>query len=201
MRCMACGGEMRLIAVEPDRELETPGYEHHSYKCADCGEEETRLAFSREPTQIPPRNREPKQLPRSEPSSPPAPVAAPPVESHPVPDPVPPASLAQEPPTPSITATARSAWETAVARLRSRQNALSEEAETAKKAENLAQFDREWETLAPKRKPSIAAQLAGREPIPAKPAKRTAPPTRPANSGLWARAVAKLRTVEDGSER
>jgi hypothetical protein len=187
MRCMACGAEMRLIAVVADRELETPGYEHHTFECSGCGEEETRLAFSREPTRPSPLDRK-----LTQPAPPPVPV---------FPDPAPPDPVVQQPPSPSLTATARSAWDSAVARLRSRQSALSGRAESAEKAEHLARFNREWEKLVPSRKPSIAAQLAGREPIPVKPAKRTAAATRSPNSGLWARAVAKLRTVEDGSER
>src|SRR5947209_2298257 len=163
MLCMGCGAEMRLIAVVPDRELETPGYEHRTHECSGCGEHETRLSFSREPTRPAARRHAPTQ------------PTAPSSDSHataqpsPPPAPVPPQTIMQEPPGVSLAATARSAWESAVARLRSRESALSEQAESVKKAEHLARFDREWESLAPRRKPSIAAQLAGREPIPVKP--------------------------------
>jgi hypothetical protein len=219
MRCMACGAEMRLIAVVPDRELETPGYERHTLECSACGEQETRLAFSREPTKVPPaqvsstqvsstqispRTSEPPQPVRPPETAPSAADAAPSAPASAATEPSPgiaqEPAIAQEEPS-SLTATARSAWETAVARLRSRQDALSEEAEKARKAEQLARFDREWEGLAPPRKPSIAAQLAGREPIPAKPAKRSAPASQPSSSSLWARAVAKLRATDNGSER
>jgi hypothetical protein len=202
MRCMGCGAGMRLIAVVPDRELETPGYEHHTFECSGCGEQETRLAFSREPTRPSPPDRESSQPSEPlEPLRPAASVSPAPVPPVTVAQDVPPVTVAEEPSAPSLTATARTAWESAVARLRSRQSALSEQAENVKKAEHLARFDREWEKLGPQRKPSISAQITGRAPIPAKPAKRTEAATRRPSSGLWARAVAKLRPVEDGSER
>jgi hypothetical protein len=48
MRCLSCGGEMRLIGVADDRELLVPGYLHHTFECAACNETETRLLFTRE---------------------------------------------------------------------------------------------------------------------------------------------------------
>jgi hypothetical protein len=201
MRCWVCGADMRLVLVVPDHELEVPGYERHTLECSGCGEREIRLAFSREPTQVPSQTQVPSHKSKpSQPSRAPAPVLAEPVPPATEPTTNLPQVTPPEEPAPSLTAVARSAWETAVARLRSRQTVLSEQAESARKAEHLARFDREWDKLAPKRK-SIASQISGREPIPVKAAKRSAPPARPPSSGLWARAVAKLRDIEKDSER
>src|SRR5262245_25643603 len=46
MHCMACGGGMRLVRVEPDRAMPV-GYERHTFKCAECQDTEQRLVFNR----------------------------------------------------------------------------------------------------------------------------------------------------------
>src|SRR5947209_11016149 len=131
MRCMLCGAEMQLTEVVPDRELQTPGYEHHSFECAACGERETRLIFSREPRKPQPISAamptNPEPVVTREPKQPEPPAA-------PKPPPAPSPPKAQES-TVGVTATARGAWEHALARLRTRQSAMSQQAESAKKSE------------------------------------------------------------------
>src|SRR4051812_18635751 len=48
MRCLSCGGDMRLIALAEDQGLAVPGYIHHTFECPACNERETRLLFTRE---------------------------------------------------------------------------------------------------------------------------------------------------------
>ncbi len=48
MRCLVCAAEMRLAEVVPDATMPVPGYEHHTFRCPQCGDEERRLAFARE---------------------------------------------------------------------------------------------------------------------------------------------------------
>jgi hypothetical protein len=48
MRCISCGGEMRLVLVERDDTMMVPGYEHQTVRCSGCNEVERRLVFSGE---------------------------------------------------------------------------------------------------------------------------------------------------------
>ena len=45
MRCMACGGEMILISAIQDDTMAVPGFEHHTFRCSKCEDEERRLVF------------------------------------------------------------------------------------------------------------------------------------------------------------
>src|ERR1700730_13759795 len=47
MRCLVCDTEMRLAEVVPDDTMLVPGYEHHTFRCPQCGDEERRLVFVR----------------------------------------------------------------------------------------------------------------------------------------------------------
>ena len=47
MRCMACGGEMRLIGIVPDEAMAVAGFERHTLKCGRCRDTEQRLVFNR----------------------------------------------------------------------------------------------------------------------------------------------------------
>jgi hypothetical protein len=55
MRCLACGAEMELRERVQDETMPVPGFEHHTFCCAGCGDVERRLVFrpvgqgSREP--------------------------------------------------------------------------------------------------------------------------------------------------------
>jgi predicted transcriptional regulator len=49
MRCMVCGGEMRLVQTVPDETMTVPGFEHHTLNCPSCHDEERRLVFIRQP--------------------------------------------------------------------------------------------------------------------------------------------------------
>src|SRR5208337_719188 len=49
MRCMVCGGEMRLVQTVPDETMIVPGFEHHILNCPCCHDEERRLVFIRQP--------------------------------------------------------------------------------------------------------------------------------------------------------
>src|SRR5580704_7919017 len=53
MRCMLCGEEMRLVQTVPDETMIVPGFEHHTFHCAACHDEERRLVFVREPRLYP----------------------------------------------------------------------------------------------------------------------------------------------------
>jgi hypothetical protein len=57
MRCMACGDNMRLVRVEPDRTI-VPGFKRHTLKCKGCEEIEQRLVFDR-PAKVEPLNKAP----------------------------------------------------------------------------------------------------------------------------------------------
>src|SRR5262245_5631859 len=48
MRCMACGGEMILIAVKPHDVGMVPGFRHETFQCSVCQDIERRFIFGRE---------------------------------------------------------------------------------------------------------------------------------------------------------
>jgi hypothetical protein len=48
MRFMLCGQEMRLVQTVPDETMIVPGFEHHTFHCSSCQDEERRLVFVRE---------------------------------------------------------------------------------------------------------------------------------------------------------
>jgi hypothetical protein len=47
MRCLVCDAEMDLAEVVPDDTMPVPGYEHYTFRCPQCGDEERRLLFAR----------------------------------------------------------------------------------------------------------------------------------------------------------
>src|SRR5712692_1870303 len=47
MRCMACGGNMRLVRVVPDHGMAVPGFKTQTLKCPGCQDTEQRLVFDR----------------------------------------------------------------------------------------------------------------------------------------------------------
>ena len=47
MRCVMCGAGMHLVEITRDDTMMVSGYEHHTLKCAECGELERRVVFSR----------------------------------------------------------------------------------------------------------------------------------------------------------
>jgi hypothetical protein len=47
MRCMVCGGEMRVVGIVPDETISVGGFERHTLRCADCRDTEQRLVFNR----------------------------------------------------------------------------------------------------------------------------------------------------------
>ena len=63
MRCVACGAEMHLIAVAPDKTMMVPGYEEHTFECSGCHDHVRRLVFT--PRAIGPLTSERMRLPRA----------------------------------------------------------------------------------------------------------------------------------------
>jgi hypothetical protein len=51
---MLCGEEMRLVQSVPDETMIVAGFEHHTFHCAACHDEERRLVFVREPKALSP---------------------------------------------------------------------------------------------------------------------------------------------------
>jgi hypothetical protein len=47
MRCMACGGTMRVVALEPCDAFKIGGFAYKTWECGSCQETERRLFFSR----------------------------------------------------------------------------------------------------------------------------------------------------------
>jgi len=45
VRCIACGENMVLLNVVPDRTMIVPGYERQTLQCSGCGESDHRLVF------------------------------------------------------------------------------------------------------------------------------------------------------------
>src|SRR5262245_22933886 len=52
MRCLACGGEMRLQQTRPDEVISVPGYEVQTLQCVVCRETEHRPVFRSEPSVV-----------------------------------------------------------------------------------------------------------------------------------------------------
>ena len=48
MRCMVCSEEMRLVQTVPDETMIVTGFEHHTFNCPSCHDEERRLVFVRQ---------------------------------------------------------------------------------------------------------------------------------------------------------
>jgi|SRR5271166_2997944 len=48
MRCMVCGEEMRLVRTVSDETKLVLGFEHHTFNCPSCHDEERRLVFTRQ---------------------------------------------------------------------------------------------------------------------------------------------------------
>jgi hypothetical protein len=45
MQCFVCGGEMRVVTVEPHHAIDMHGFEYRTFQCVSCGDTERRLAF------------------------------------------------------------------------------------------------------------------------------------------------------------
>jgi hypothetical protein len=60
MRCPACGAEMHLVEMAPDKTEMAPGYEQHTFECSGCHEQVRQLAFI--PRAIEPLNSEEVRL-------------------------------------------------------------------------------------------------------------------------------------------
>jgi hypothetical protein len=61
MRCPACGAEMHLMKVAPDKTMMVPGYEEHTFECSGCHDHLRRLVFI--PRAIEPLTNEQMRLP------------------------------------------------------------------------------------------------------------------------------------------
>jgi hypothetical protein len=61
MRCPACGAEMHLMKVAPDKTMMVPGYEEHTFECSRCHDHVRRLVFI--PRAIEPLTSEQMRLP------------------------------------------------------------------------------------------------------------------------------------------
>jgi hypothetical protein len=48
MRCMACAAEMILMNVVQDDTMAITGFEHHTFMCSECQDEERRLVFTKQ---------------------------------------------------------------------------------------------------------------------------------------------------------
>lgn len=64
MKCRACGAEMHLMKVAPDKTKMVPGYEEHTFECSGCHDHVRRLVFI--PRAIEPLTTE--QMPRLTPT-------------------------------------------------------------------------------------------------------------------------------------
>src|SRR5262249_57241756 len=62
MKCPACGAEMHLIKVAPDKPMMVGGYEEHTFECSSCHEQVRRLVFIPRPIE-PPTNAQMPRLP------------------------------------------------------------------------------------------------------------------------------------------
>ena len=60
MKCPACGAEMHLIEMAPDKTEMAPGYEQHTFECYGCHEQVRQLVFI--PRAIEPLNSEEVRL-------------------------------------------------------------------------------------------------------------------------------------------
>ena len=60
MRCPACGAEMHLVEMAPDKTEMAPGYEQHTFECSGCHEQVRQLVFI--PRAIEPLNSEEVRL-------------------------------------------------------------------------------------------------------------------------------------------
>src|SRR5215510_437554 len=49
MKCPACGAEMHLMKVAPDKPMMVPGYEEHTFECSGCHDQVRRLVFMPRP--------------------------------------------------------------------------------------------------------------------------------------------------------
>jgi hypothetical protein len=45
MKCVLCGGEMRLIKIEPHDEAVVRGFAYRTFRCETCGDTERRFVF------------------------------------------------------------------------------------------------------------------------------------------------------------
>ena len=45
MKCPACGAEMHLMEVAPDKPMMVPRYEEHTFECSGCHDQVRRLVF------------------------------------------------------------------------------------------------------------------------------------------------------------
>src|SRR5215813_6326276 len=121
MRCIGCGGGMRLVKAVADCTMMVSGYEHQTLECRGCHAVERRMVFGRT---IGPLTVEPMGLP-SEP--PPAAIETEQVDRI---DPV-------------------KTWNRALERLRSTQSALKERAVAAMTSEAIREFRRTWDGFIP----------------------------------------------------
>ena len=65
MQCFVCGGEMRVVTVEPHHAINMQGFEYRTLQCVSCGDTERRLAFEGKRPQ-PPISASPEALPAPE---------------------------------------------------------------------------------------------------------------------------------------
>jgi hypothetical protein len=45
MKCLLCGGKMRLIKIEPHDHAVVRGFAHRTFRCENCSETERRFVF------------------------------------------------------------------------------------------------------------------------------------------------------------
>ena len=53
MKCLACGGEMRVVMVEPHDSVGMRAFEYQTLQCKDCADIERRFAFDPRATHLP----------------------------------------------------------------------------------------------------------------------------------------------------
>jgi hypothetical protein len=173
MRCIGCGGEMRLVRTVADHTMMVPGYEHQTLECPGCHVVERRLVFVRA---IGPLAVEPMGLPSNAPAS----TAAP-----------------QQSERSDLSRT----WTRALERLRSQQSALKERAAAAATSEAVRQLYETWDGFMPRRRAMSSAkkplksadkpsQSISTKPVPGK----DDVPHGAAPASALARVAAKLRS-------
>lgn len=184
MRCMVCGGDMELVAAVADQAMVVTGYERHTLRCAQCGEEEQRLVF---------RSSASPRVTAASSTPPGAPlhkrVEATGVAHAETAPGAPPASpQAETPASPPV-----GAWARAIKKLRDQQEELRERAKLAVASREAQRFTRDWATGFQPRAPELSrrarpGEIARRM----RSSKLNLEPPPGARSKKWARVIAKV---------
>ncbi|MCC6776190.1 MAG: hypothetical protein IT537_06060 [Hyphomicrobiales bacterium] len=185
MRCMVCGGDMALVAAVVDQTMVVTGYERHTLRCAQCGEEEQRLVF---------RSSASPRVTAASPTPPGEPLHKR-VEERTGVDHVETAS--GEPPARLQAETTASppvgAWARAIKKLRDQQEELRERAKLAVASREAQRFTRDWTAGFQSRAPELSrrarpGEIARRM----RSSKLNLEPLPGARSKKWAKVIAKI---------